>query len=65
MSLKPGAEALHERILQPEASSQLLQMIPNGLPVLPPVLPPRTPFPEGGWHGTPEMSSEAIFSPLI
>lgn len=29
MSLKPGAQALDELILQPEALSQLLEIIPN------------------------------------
>lgn len=72
MSLKPGAETLDELILQPTASSQLLGTIPSGPRALPPAaqqppppLPPRMPFPESGWHGTTEMSSEATFSFIL
>lgn len=63
MSLKPGAGALAELILQPEAWSQLLEMIPSGPLVSPPAAgSPRMPFPVGGWYGTAGMSSEAFFS---
>lgn len=37
MSLKPGAEALDELILQPESPSQSLEIIQNGPRVLPTV----------------------------
>lgn len=64
MSLKPEAEALDEIILQPEALSQLLEIIPNG----PRVLlhnPPWMPLPKVGWYGITEMPSEEFFFPLF
>lgn len=65
MSLEPGAAAQGELILQLEAPSQLLEMIPSGPRALPPAArSPRMPFPEGGWHRTTEMSPEATIPPL-
>lgn len=66
MSLKPGAEALDELILQPEAQSQLLEIIWNGPRVLPPAAHPlQMSLPGFGRYGATEMSSEEKFFPLF